>query len=200
MSEAANLNSDPNFERMLRELEPQRLEVSRDELFFQAGFAAGVKNRSRRFFWPAIAAALLVACGGMAAFGLRQRAALQTALAIAEQRPSTGGTAGSPSSGEPSAISDAHTAGRASSGTPTWLDNTLIGSNKLASDERLRDFRRLISPAPLPPGRLTAGGWQEARAEMGNVGGRPDRSEENESLPPRRPATYLELLHRYQEG
>ncbi len=200
MSEAANLNSDPNFERMLRELEPQRLEIPRDELFFQAGYAAGAKNRSRRFFWPAIAAALLIACGGTAAFSLHQHFELQTALAIAEQRPSMGGTADSPSSGEPSAISDAHTAGLASSGTPMWLDNTLIGSNKLASDERLRDFRRLFSPAPLPPGRLTAGGWQEARAEMGNVGGRPDLSGENEPLPPHRPSTYLELLHSYQEG
>ena len=112
-------------------------------------------------FWLAIAAALLIACGGTAAFSLHQHFELQTALAIAEQRPSMGGTADSPSSGEPSAISDAHTAGLASSGTPMWLDNTLIGSNKLASDERLCDFRRLFSPAPLPPGRLTAGGWQE---------------------------------------
>ena len=44
MSEAANLNSDPNFERMFGELEPQRLEILRDELFFQAGYAAGAKT------------------------------------------------------------------------------------------------------------------------------------------------------------
>ncbi len=41
MSEAAGLSRDPEFERTLRELTPERLEVSRDELFFQAGFAAG---------------------------------------------------------------------------------------------------------------------------------------------------------------
>jgi hypothetical protein len=179
MSEAANLNSDPNFERMLRELEPQRLEISRDELFFQAGYAAGVKNRSRRFFWPAIAAALLIAFGGTVVFALRQHSDLLAALAAAER----------PNSPMPLAIDD---------GAKPQAVGTVV--DRFVADERLRDFRRLFSLAPLPPGRLTAGGWQEARAEMGNVGGRADRSEENESLPPHRPATYLELLHRYQEG
>jgi hypothetical protein len=179
MSEATNLNSDPNFEQMLRELEPQRLEVSRDELFFQAGYTAGAKNRSRRFFWPAIATALLIAFGGTAVFALRQHSDLLAALASAEPLKAP--------------ISVPIDDGAKPQAVIAVVDSNL-------SDERLRDFRRLISPAPLPPGRLTAGGWQEARAEMGNVGRQGDRSEENESLPSHRPATYLELLHRYQEG
>jgi hypothetical protein len=179
MSEAADLNSDPNFERMLRELEPQRLEVSRDALFFQAGFAAGAMNRSRRFFWPAIAAALLIACGGTAVFALRQHSDLLAALAAAER----------PHSPLPLAIDD---------GAKPQTVGAVV--DRFSSDERLRDFRRLISLGPLPPGRLTAGGWQEAGAETGNVGGGANRSGENEPLPPHRPATYLELLHRYQEG
>jgi hypothetical protein len=179
MSEAANLNPDPNLERMLRELEPQRLEVSRDELFFQAGYAAGAKNRSRRFFWPAIAAALLIAFGGTAVFALRQHSDLLAALAVAER----------PISPKPVVIDD---------GAKPQAVGAVV--DRFVADERLRDFRRLFSLAPLPPGRLTAGGWQETRAETGNVGGRPDRAGENEPLRPHRPATYLELLHRYQEG
>ena len=83
MSEAADLNHDPEFERMLRELAPERLEVSRDELFFQAGYAAGARNRSRRFIWPAIAAALVIACGGLAAYSLQQHSELLASLAAA---------------------------------------------------------------------------------------------------------------------
>jgi hypothetical protein len=186
MSETADMNRDPNFERMLREITPERLEVSRDELFFQAGFAAGARNRSRRLIWPAIAAGLLVACGGLAAGLLRERTELTAAIAAAEH-VKTPVVVGSNDGAKPQAA-------------VALADNGL-------TNERRRDWRWLISSAPMPPGRLTAGGWQEARAEPGNVQvpmgndaePRPLGSGADSSTP-HRPATYRELMQRYQEG
>ena len=193
MSEAAGLNRDPEFERMLRELAPERLEVSRDELFYQAGFAAGAQNRSRRFLWPAIAAALVIACGGLAAYSLRQHSELVAALA---------------------ATSDlrAPIAVVAEESTKPQSDAVVV--DRSLPIERQRDWRWLISSAPMPPGRLTAGGWQAARAEVGTARGpmgngewgmgnsaepRPSESGADKNIP-HRPATYRELMQRYQEG
>jgi hypothetical protein len=186
MSEAADLNRDPNFERMLRELTPERLEVSRDELFFQAGFAAGARNRTRRFLWPAIAAALVIACGGLTAYSLRQRSELLAALAAASDLKA------------PISVV-------AEESTKPQTDAIVV--DRALDFERQRDWRWLISSAPMPSGRLTAGGWQEARAELGNaqvpMGNdaepRPSGSGADSSTP-HRPATYRELMQRYQEG
>jgi len=193
MSEAAGLNRDPDFERMLRELAPERLEVSRDELFFQAGYAAGARNRSRRFIWPAIAAALVIACGGLTAYSLRQRSELIAALASASDLKA------------PVSVV-------AVESTKPQTDAIVV--DRALDIERQRDWRWLISSAPMPPGRLTAGGWQEARADISNGEWGTSSGESNQfsrdakrsapsdtdSSTPHRPATYRELLQLYQEG
>jgi hypothetical protein len=193
MSEAADLNRDPDFERMLRELTPERLEVSRDELFFQAGYAAGARNRTHHFIWPAIAAALLIGCGGLAAYSLQQHSELLAALATASDLKA------------PIAVALEEVA-------KPRTDAVVV--DRALAIERQRDWRWLISSAPMPPGRLTAGGWQAARADVGNAewgmgngesipfsrdakGSAPSATDSNS---PHRPATYRELLQRYQEG
>src|SRR5262249_16380114 len=72
MSESENLNFDlPSRKdlddslRMLHDLVPQPLDADRDELFFQAGFAAGRNHRRAGYFWPSTAAALLLVCAGL---------------------------------------------------------------------------------------------------------------------------------------
>ena len=96
MSEAADLNRDPNFERMLRELTPERLEVSRDELFFQAGFAAGGeidrvalfgRRLRRRERLPAVVWRR-IRCSNIRNYWLRLAAAsdLKTPIAVAAEQ------------------------------------------------------------------------------------------------------------------
>src|SRR5262245_36155602 len=71
MSENISLNSadgvPPNVERILSKLEADPLALDRDELFFQAGYAVGLRNRTTRFLWPSAAAALLLVSVGLIA-------------------------------------------------------------------------------------------------------------------------------------
>ncbi len=199
-------------ERLLQNCLPEVLTFDRDQLFFQAGFAAGSAKRSLRLFWPSAAAAMLLVSIGLGVAlhnQARSIAGLETALATAQNMQgatglaTSGATAGSSSSvpGVPSHGDS--TVGQASSGTS--VDDT----DRLFADDRLRHWQRLASPAPLPPGRLTALGWEQLPAEMGNGDwgmGNVDRPTTQgmkinpDSSPPRRPATYLELLRTYGEG
>jgi len=68
MSENTPMSSDDCVPpQSLAQLEPEGLATNRDELFFQAGYAAGSRHRSAQFFWPAAAASLLFVSLGLAA-------------------------------------------------------------------------------------------------------------------------------------
>jgi hypothetical protein len=71
MSENTPMNSSDALQsggaRTLARLELEPLTVNRDELFFQAGYAAGLGARSLPRFWLSTAAALLLICLGLAA-------------------------------------------------------------------------------------------------------------------------------------
>jgi hypothetical protein len=184
---------------------PEALAVDHEQLFFQAGFAAGSAKRSMRLFWPSAAAAMLLLSIGLGVALYRQAMAvddLQTLLASARSSPGQ-------------AVGPIQNAANAANDLPakpqTQVLNAAVDINdRLFSDDRLRRWQRLASPAPLPPGRLTALGWEQLPAEMaswgmGNGGSSRSRSSiesesERDSRLPHRPATYLELLRLYQEG
>src|SRR5262245_19190496 len=69
----------PDLEQTLSKLEPEAVRVNRDELFFQAGYAAGRacslspgERGPRRYFWPSAAAAMLLISFGLAAALIQQ--------------------------------------------------------------------------------------------------------------------------------
>jgi hypothetical protein len=203
MSESENLNFDPhsnggtqNAEQILRELQLQPLEINRDELFFQAGFAAGRRGRAVRYFWPSTVAALLLVCvglGAMLAWQAGSISTLQTALAATQ----------------PTSTSQGTLANLAQSALVDSRDIAVVDGNhhSLAHDQ-LRQWQCLASPAPLPPGQLTAMGWVEIPREMRNgqqgTGGDAQQPPSEPSVEPEsaphHPATYWELMHLQREG
>ena len=138
MSEAADLNRDPEFERMLRELRRSNWKFRAMNCSSRPVLRPGAKSLAP-FVWPAIAAALVIACGGLATYSLRQHSDLMAALATVSD-------------------SKAPVAVAAEESTKPQTD-AIVFYHALAI-ERQRDWRWLISSAPMPPGRLTAGGWQ----------------------------------------
>src|SRR5262245_6775757 len=88
MSQNRNVNFDDgasplDVARILAGLDPEPLRIERDELFFQAGLAAGARSlssgeragvRGLRYLrlWQATAAALLITCIGLSATTFRQ--------------------------------------------------------------------------------------------------------------------------------
>ena len=196
MSEPENMNFDPdlpnrpvNVERILSELEPQPLAISRDELFFQAGFAAGSRRHTVRLFWPsAVAALLLISCGLGAAL-VWQNNSPRSSVAVL--------TLPSPMLGENSELA-----------AKPQTDMERDVNNRFLVDFRQRGWQRLASAAPLPSGRLTATGWQELPPEMRRVERRVENGTgESDSSPstdrefsPQHPATYLELMRQQGEG
>jgi hypothetical protein len=199
MSESENLNFDadlPNrpvdVERILSELEPQPLSINRDELLFQAGIAAGSRRRTAGLFWPsAVAALLLISCGlGTAlVWQVVSIDSLKAALAVTEQSVTQN-------------ISQSNSHAR------SQLDVEHDFSDRLSIELQQRRWLGLASTASLPPGRLTAMGWQELPAEMRNeywgIGNRLQRQQSDSSVEPEaaphRPATYLELMRMQREG
>jgi len=133
MSSAGDL--PPDLEQTLSKLEPEALWANRDELFFQAGYAAGracslspgerVGVRGpRRYFWPSAAAAMLLISLGLA---LIQLSGIWRAPASLSHQISS-----------------------------------LVPSAALDQEET--QWQILASRAALPPGRLTAMGWIETPA------------------------------------
>ncbi len=212
MSEDRSLNADAEFGdgpseivRLLQGCSPDALEIDRQKLFFDAGFAAGAANRPVRVFWPLVAAAMLLVSIGLGATVYRQAGAvenLQTLLAAAKN---VRGTPAAASRLVKDSSVDLHT-------KPKANDTAAINfKDRSAFDERSRSMQRLASSAPLPPGRLTALGWEQLPDEMRNAEwegrhqegpGRSPASKANrefDSRPPH-PPTYFELLRHYQEG
>jgi len=182
----------PDVSRILGGLNPQPLEVNRDELFFQAGFAAGRSGRASRYFWPLAVAAMVMACVGLGAMLIWQARSireLQTELAVAER-------------------ADAQSIARSGTTAKPQADGERYDGERFLINERQRGWQRLALLAPLPPGRLTALGWEESprglrsgQWEMGDATGELEssRSAQPETAP-RRPATYLELMRQQREG
>jgi len=182
MSENTSLNSadgvPPSIQRVLSKLEAEPLAVNRDELFFQAGFAAGSRKRTARFFWPSAAAALLLMCAGLVAALLSQ--GNRTASTAKQQAFALN-------------LPDQQSAQEA----PARTERTVVG------ELQSRLWQRLASTAPLPPGQLTAIGLTEmpARADRGGWAAGDDGhgGASREQEPARQPTTYLEL-RLLQEG
>lgn len=188
MSEPEKLNFDDSAggrsidpeQILLCNLQPQALEVNRDELFFQAGFAAGISHRSRfRLFWPSATAALLlvsIGLGSVLAWQVNSASALR--MGVAAQQNSSD-----------------HEAAR-------LADGERADSGELPSDQRQRVWQRLASLTPLPAGYLTARGWVETPTETGNNGTKSSSSIEpaKSDNGPQRPATYFELMRLQREG
>ncbi len=167
MSESENLNFDlpsgkhsGDAEQVLNDLLPQPLEINRDDLFFQAGFAAGItqvgaKNslspweragvRVPGVFWPSAVAALLLVCVGLGA------ALISDAVSMNRMQQVLAAT------GHASTA----TVTRSESETDKQVDEARTSGDRLFADRQQRSWLRLASAASLPPGRLTAAGWEE---------------------------------------
>ena len=190
--------------QIITDLQPQALEVNRDELFFQAGYAAGSNSGGMPKMWPVAAAALLLISVGLASALTYQTMALhstqyalkwmdksQATIAVNAANPPLGRELGT----ERQAAAEA-------------VDNqSSFQSYRIGLDERSLRWQRLASPAPLPPGRLTAMGWEPRQVRNGEWGvgnernERPPNSDEPPaSSKPHRPSTYLDLLRLQQEG
>jgi len=183
MSENSSLNSadgaPPNTQQTLSKLEPEPLAVNRDELFFQAGYAAGSSNQTTRFFWPSAAAALLILSISMAA-------ALAHHIIRSDSAP-----------GQAVAVNQA-TGQRFGERLPTTAQQSM------ATDSRSQLWQRLASSTTLPRGQLTAIGWSELPERMGSgqpvVGGEESGAGSQDREPPRLPSTYLELMRAQNKG
>jgi hypothetical protein len=182
MPENTSLNSadgvPPDVERILSKLEAEPLAVNRDELFFQAGHAAGSCNRTSRFLWPSAAAALLLVSVSLAAALAHQiiRSDLAPGQALAvNQAPPQPLAASAPATAELS----------------------------VPADSRSQLRQRLASATILPRGRLTAIGWLELpdRVDSGqSAAGSEDSAARSQGGTPHGPSTYLELMRSQNKG
>jgi hypothetical protein len=168
----------PSLQRVLSKLEAEPLAVNRDELFFQAGYAAGVsslsfgeragvRGQSRRHLWPAAAAALLLVSLTLAAALVHQSGFWRTRTHDSYQI--------------------------ATAGQIPRIDG---------KDER---WQLLASPAAKSAGRLTATGWIETpegtRDGERGVGNESQQDPPHDEQPlPLRPSSYLELMRLQLEG
>ncbi|HTQ38820.1 MAG TPA: hypothetical protein VMJ32_07315 [Pirellulales bacterium] len=182
-------NLPPETARILGQLQPEPLEINRDELFFQTGLAMGTRRHASPHIWPAVAAALLLVSIGLSMVVVRQHGAI-----LSLQTGATGFASAGPSA-------DAESNSRFAASDPRF------------PSQQQRDWLRLASAAPLPPGRLTAAGWEAlppdstdaaraatVRERNANppTGDSPDST--NPDSTPHRPATYLELMRLQREG
>ncbi len=156
MSEERQLNE---VEALLRQLAPVPLNVNRDALFFAAGMAAADRRRAGRLVWPALAAGLLLACGGLAVALQKKSSALDAALAasapgqvaersVADDRPSA------PRQPTP----------QQSGGVLVVNDSPAGGANRRAGFGSQRDMDELFWREPSRGSRLTALGWVDGPA------------------------------------
>jgi hypothetical protein len=205
MSEAQDLNdaslpdptgSDPadtEIEELLRSLVPRRPAIDRDRLFFDAGRAAGghagAPRRLVRFVWPAVAATLLVACGGLAVELGRKSTALDAALAAVAPKPAAAIASSGAQAGP--GTNETERKGRAAANLPTAIANV----DRLDSLPPSRRIEQVLSLERLRGGQLTAQGWVEA--PPGSPAWKIDSAPAQEHEPtvrPHRLPSYLELL------
>jgi hypothetical protein len=77
-------------------------------------------------------------------------------------------------------------------------DKERSGQDRLLADQRQRGWLRLASANPLPPGRLTAMGWEEMpRNQVQEIQPAAAPAPDSASPPPK---TYLELMRLQTEG
>ncbi|HZZ29451.1 MAG TPA: hypothetical protein VFE46_15745 [Pirellulales bacterium] len=180
----------PEVARMMDQLHPEPLQINRDELFFQAGRAAASSRHTTRHVWPAAAAALFVIGVGLcAALVLQGRTIDSLRLALAD----------SPTVGPRVAQNNLDVQPQAS--LAQYNGDRFLAHSQL-------NWLRLASATPLPPGRLTAMGWEElppeaVQAESAIESMLPDSPSNRSAEPnstPHRPATYLELMRQQREG
>jgi hypothetical protein len=199
MSKNQNMNfsDEPptDIEQLLRNMQPEPLEVDRDTLFFAAGFAAGSRRNAVRFVWPSVAAALLLACTGLAVALHHKADALRTAVAAARQAETNAPTAGL---ADTTLVDKQIAAATQDSSRRVDLEESRFAASR-SLDERLLRWRRLAYRDALPSDQLTARGWTESPLNRG-APEETTRSPAADGMPPRRPSTYLELLRRTQEG
>jgi hypothetical protein len=187
--------SAPNdLESLLRSLSPESLSVNRDELFFQAGYAAGAKTKGARLFWPSAAAALLVTCIGLGFAVQRQTTALHSALAVVERKANT----------SPSAIVANHSVKPKSAAKTEDVafaepkqQNFTQNGQSIFDKQRIRNWEELASANFCRHGQLTAHGLVETSEGFLDP---TDHSNEAEPAPRLRPKTYLELRQLHLEG
>ncbi len=214
MSEERELNGgNPggdsiDVESMLRRCSPGELQVNRDALFFEAGFAAGSASRRVKLFWPGAAAAMLLMSLGLGTALYQQIQATRDlrGLLAAAENPNGAGAASSSRAPEINSIGFS-TTGQATSGSPGQANSN---RDRMFSEQRMRHWQRLASAEPLPPGKLTALGWEPGQNENGVGLSKPrpsgsgsanhDSQSDRDPGTPRQPPTYLELMRRYQQG
>ena len=182
--------------RPLHDLLPTPLVVDRDELFFQAGFAAGRNRRRTGYFWPSAVAALLLICAGLGAVLVSETVSMnrmQRVLAATGNVPT-------------------QTVAQSDSEVGQQTSETQTSSDRFVVDRQQRAWLRLASAAPLPSGRLTAAGWEELPPEIAGADAESNRAAtvrgrkaplDAPSQPetaPRRPAAYFELMRQLREG
>jgi hypothetical protein len=187
-----------NVESLLRQAAPEDLTVDRDELFFRAGFAAGSTPQGARYVWPAVAASLLVVCAGLSAALLsRINTVNSLQLAVVELKSSQSIAVNSAKNGS----TPKQTANDAAVAEVVDKEQIIASANgsSFSGGAPLRNWQRLASSAQLPPGQLTAAGWERRPVNTDSRASSIGHSESDATVP-RRPATYLELLRSYQEG
>jgi hypothetical protein len=183
-------DSPPDVESLLKLAAPEDVALDRDVLMFQTGMRAVSKRCASDLLWPAVAAALLIACGGVSVAlvnEIHRSSALESSLAKLERLEQ----------------GKAAIATRAQSGALTAVatdESPSDMSMDRAQAEHLRNWGILSSTTRLPAGQLTAAGWErstDSGLAPSNVSSPPSDAGGNI---PRTPATYLELLRSYQEG
>lgn len=193
-----NTPSPSDIESLLQSLAPEPLATNRDELFFRAGYAAGVKSRSAHRFWPSAVAALLIVCVGLGLALQRQTLALNTARAANAVSP------GNDSRGESQVIAiNQHTRDteevrpeNSESIAKEIHSSSPPQRNELLSDSRLQVWQQLANANFRIRGHLTARGWVESP----DADREPPPPSDEEPAPRRRPSTYLELRQLHLEG
>ena len=203
MSEARDLNdsSSPDsggseMEQLLRSLVPRPLSIDRDVLFFQAGIAAagrkGGHGRVARIVWPAIAATLLVACGGLVVALQRESKTLEAVLAATASRPT--GAIASESKGLGLKAVDPAREKMASGVSIASVESKRFGL--LTNADRVE---QVLSLARRPRSQLSMHGWIEAPpgSPAWEVESTPADALKSPPGPIQRP-TYLELIRAEQ--
>jgi hypothetical protein len=189
-----NTPSSTDLESLLRSLSPESLSVNRDELFFQAGYAAGAKTKGVRVFWPSVAAALLVTCMGLGVAVQRQTVALHSALAAAEREPDANRpTIATDESTKPTSDRRSQDVAPITSDSGTFAQS----GQSLFDKQRVRNWEALATANFRRHGQLTARGLVETPEDFpGPASG----SDELPTMPRSQPKTYLELRQLHLEG
>jgi hypothetical protein len=192
MSEERDLNpsSSPDparaeMESLLRELIPQPLGLNRDVLFFEAGKLAANRVQNRQRVWPAVAAILLVACGGLSFALARKSTALEAALTVSAARPTAG------------VVSVVRPTGQGADGLkPTVSEPALLTDSARRGGRRSSPDIDEMLLLDRPRGdQLTAQGWVTGPVQNATTEDPQPASPEESPLRPSRRGDEWELIH-----